>query len=733
MPRIDGLDGLRILSALGVLVYHVLGEFVGGNPSAGVILPPVAFVFFLISGYVIFRPFAVADLTGRPLPALRPYYTSRLLRVMPLWLLVVGVHLVVFGTDPLRGTADWVLTLTLLQVVDPEIRYAIIGPAWALSTEWVFYLLAPLWARGVVLLRRSTARRTDPARWQLSSLLPVAAFCVVVPAARPFLATVFGVALAIVHVEHTRSGRFGSLVPVLRSTDLGALITAVGWFLLLVYPYRQGLSVQWASNDPLLLLLWMTVATAWFCPVVFGSSRGPITSRLAHPLMVRLATLTFGLYLWHDLFIRIVARELGTDTHLLGAMYLVSIGSVLAAVITFVGLEEPLIRVRHRWGNSRTPLLSSIRRLRPASPPDRTERPIDGVRLVAAIALLGHLVVSRTASAPGIRRAGDLLGVTAIALLLVLAGFSEYRPFVAARARGASVGRPIRHLLHRLGLLLPLYWCGLILVLLRAGGEDLDGWTDWFQIVTLSPSPDPQVLLRSGLGPAVWALSALVLFALYLPVHVRLTGWASTRVTSRPAELLPVAALLVLTTTQALAGSRYAVVLPCLPLGMALAVLDVERRSDERLRRTLRRIGSSADALFALGLLVLVADWALATEPSRVDAPGSALVPHAPAAIAAAVLTSIAVVLGSPRSAPNRFLRTSPVRAWSLATYGILVFSGPIVHALAVRVDLPATALFGATLVAVTVAGVAARRLVTDPIGSATLGLLPPSLTRIER
>src|ERR1700754_790192 len=75
--RLDALDGLRGLAALGVLVLHVwmfsygdlhkppkgLLDFTLGELRLGVQL------FFVLSGFLIFRPFVAAALSGaRPRP-----------------------------------------------------------------------------------------------------------------------------------------------------------------------------------------------------------------------------------------------------------------------------------------------------------------------------------------------------------------------------------------------------------------------------------------------------------------------------------------------------------------------------------------------------------------------------------------------------------------------------------------------------------------------------------------
>src|SRR4051812_48342221 len=101
MPRqrLDALDGLRGLAALGVLVLHVwmfsygdlhkppkgLLDFVLGELRLGVQL------FFVLSGFLIFRPFAAAALDGaRRGPSLVRYAVRRAARILPGYWLALG-------------------------------------------------------------------------------------------------------------------------------------------------------------------------------------------------------------------------------------------------------------------------------------------------------------------------------------------------------------------------------------------------------------------------------------------------------------------------------------------------------------------------------------------------------------------------------------------------------------------------------------------------------------------
>lgn len=168
-------DALRGLSALGVLCLHYTQFGLGG---AGVVFTDasdavrdtygaVGFlaifgglwltVFFVLSGYLISRPFVRSYVRGESLPSIGRYARNRLLRLVPAFWVAVSATLVVFG---LLGSPPWVLPLTLafgqvFATAQPFISH--IAQGWTLGAEMAFYILVP----AVALL---ASRRTGGSR-----------------------------------------------------------------------------------------------------------------------------------------------------------------------------------------------------------------------------------------------------------------------------------------------------------------------------------------------------------------------------------------------------------------------------------------------------------------------------------------------------------------------------------------------------------------------------------------
>lgn len=158
--RFDLFDSLRAIAALSVLVFHVAGwsgvslqTWYGAFTSK---LGHGVTLFFLISGFLLYRPHAVAVLGGPRAPSTGDYALRRAFRILPAY----WVALTLLALWPgLKGvfTANWWVFYGLLQSNRLDWSMQGIGVAWSLSVEAGFYLLLPLVA--VVLARAGRSLR----------------------------------------------------------------------------------------------------------------------------------------------------------------------------------------------------------------------------------------------------------------------------------------------------------------------------------------------------------------------------------------------------------------------------------------------------------------------------------------------------------------------------------------------------------------------------------------------
>jgi peptidoglycan/LPS O-acetylase OafA/YrhL len=187
--RLEGLDGLRGLLALSVVVAHVVGHLAPDStaPLHLGLLAQAVVVFFTLSGFLIFLPFCRAILTGADLPRLGHYALRRITRIYPAYVLIFLVTNFVLaavftanvlevseprsdvGTGRMTGLGEVLLHLTLVQNLVPDEIQRGLNVSWSLSTELGFYLLVPLIAVATLALVRRSQR--SPALLVLAPIL----------------------------------------------------------------------------------------------------------------------------------------------------------------------------------------------------------------------------------------------------------------------------------------------------------------------------------------------------------------------------------------------------------------------------------------------------------------------------------------------------------------------------------------------------------------------------------
>lgn len=162
---LPALEGMRGLAALGVLVTHV-GFQTGATaiPVLGRLLERfdmAVAVFFALSGFLLWRPHALAARGLGDAPTLGYYLRHRVARIVPAyWIVVCAVLILVPAAAGTAGVQVWLSNLLLLQVFIPLTLTDGLTQMWSLSVEVAFYLVLPLlaWLLHGLRGRAATAR-----------------------------------------------------------------------------------------------------------------------------------------------------------------------------------------------------------------------------------------------------------------------------------------------------------------------------------------------------------------------------------------------------------------------------------------------------------------------------------------------------------------------------------------------------------------------------------------------
>jgi len=177
------LDGVRGIACLLVIAYHIslltsretkiwvpvgpdhpLFSSIAYAGASGVTL------FFVLSGFLLFLPYAKSLLFDNAWPAARLFYLRRGFRIIPAYYVCLFT-IVLLSQQQYLQRAHWkefALFLTFFMDSTSATNHQLNGPFWTLAVEWQFYLLLPLFAWGISLIVKRGSLK-----WRLWKL----AFC----------------------------------------------------------------------------------------------------------------------------------------------------------------------------------------------------------------------------------------------------------------------------------------------------------------------------------------------------------------------------------------------------------------------------------------------------------------------------------------------------------------------------------------------------------------------------
>src|SRR3954462_10470235 len=157
------LDGLRLLAATAVVITHT--GFATGHYTSdafGGLLARLEIgvpVFFVLSGFLLTRPYVLAGVHCTAGPRTRAYLWRRALRILPAYWLVGAAALLLLPGNDGASPVTWLRHLTLTQMYTPGWFADGLNPTWSLCTEVSFYLVLPAAGAGLARLVRGRADR----------------------------------------------------------------------------------------------------------------------------------------------------------------------------------------------------------------------------------------------------------------------------------------------------------------------------------------------------------------------------------------------------------------------------------------------------------------------------------------------------------------------------------------------------------------------------------------------
>jgi len=326
-------------------------------------------VFFLISGFLLYRPFAAAHIGGTQTPSVGRFWMRRLLRILPgYWAAFLVTTYVLHVTRVLPGWHSLLIYLALVQVYSGSHVGTGITQAWTLCTEMSFYLFLPLYAALMGSRRRSDRGQVRREMAGVGLLFVVGlgvrfwmlhfhsdqAYLSLdwLPALLDLFALGMFLAVASSWLTHRRAEPgwlWHPAVPWISWGIAGFLMWAVA---------HIGLSIQPIFHPGPLLgteqeLLYGFFAFFLLLPAVFGAQdHGLVRGALRWKPVAALGLVSYGVYLWHQAWETEYLRWTRRLYHLPLQELLFAVLSltIVSATISYLVVERPALSLKDHIG-----------------------------------------------------------------------------------------------------------------------------------------------------------------------------------------------------------------------------------------------------------------------------------------------------------------------------------------------------------------------------------------------
>jgi peptidoglycan/LPS O-acetylase OafA/YrhL len=371
--RFPLLDSVRAIAAIIVVAAHVAGP--SGADRPGTFAEPfitrasiAPALFFVVSGFLLYRPFVRARLLDRPRQDLRSYALGRVLRVVPAYWVALTL-ITIWHDKPLVFGDQWWAFYLFGQIYIGE-PLGGIPAVWSLCIEIAFYVMLPFFALAVAKLPgRTFGAKVRGEVLAIGALIFVALLtrgivgadglsletAVDVAPITFFDWCAYGMLIAVFTVwlegrEEKGLPRwaepFARWPGILWGAAILAMIGDALYFDGKIYEYTL-------FENYLEHLVFGFVAFAVVAPLTFGDQRVGWTRRLIdnRPLLY-LGLVSYGVFLWHEAVIQqLVKWDLGQIDFIhpyvlwLGVALLLSMA---IGTVSYYVLERPAMNLRRR-------------------------------------------------------------------------------------------------------------------------------------------------------------------------------------------------------------------------------------------------------------------------------------------------------------------------------------------------------------------------------------------------
>ena len=398
------MDGVRAIAALVVVAHHAgtFATLINANWAPSyfrLLLIPLGRIgvaaFFVISGFLLYRPFVLAHLTGSTVPQTRAFWFRRLGRILPgYWVALLGAMALGTANFVNASLGDYALTFGLAQNYRSNGILGLgIGIAWTLVIVVSFYVVLPLIAW--FIRRAGTFAGLSALRAQVVWLLTFAALSIIakcywllflkdeahlfrrwlplsdlgywLPSFMNWFA--LGMLVAVCSVWRELGGNIPKILSAFAQRAWACWLLS-GIFLVALT--RSGITAAiWGKTGAITGFLYgeLSLVAGFFLvlPALLpGARSGAVRRLLASRVFVFLGTISFGIYLWNTIISEYILNNRPFQSlfgYIATYVFLITAISIVIAYFVFIIVERPSRDLVQRFvGSTRS---YSVKRLVP--------------------------------------------------------------------------------------------------------------------------------------------------------------------------------------------------------------------------------------------------------------------------------------------------------------------------------------------------------------------------------
>lgn len=358
---LPAVEGMRACAAIGVVITHVAfqtGHSTGVDGRLFGRFDLAVAVFFALSGYLLWRGHAAAARALGARPSTGHYLRSRVVRIMPAYVVAVVVILTLLPDADHASPTVWLANLSLTQVYVPLTLTAGLTQMWSLSVEVTFYVALPILA---LLAGWVPVRARVPV---IAGLGAASWFWGWIPFGDapglnplnwpPAFFSWFAAGMLLAEWAYSPLGPAHRLA---RRRVLMAVI-AVTAYLVAASPLAgpAGLVPSTPAQFTVKTAMGALVAFALVAPLVLDRLDTPHRFLGSAP-MVTLGRWSYGIFIWHLAALTMVFPVIGVFSfqgHMPEVLVLTLIFAIAIAAVSYALVESPCREALRRWEKRRT-------------------------------------------------------------------------------------------------------------------------------------------------------------------------------------------------------------------------------------------------------------------------------------------------------------------------------------------------------------------------------------------